>query len=299
MIASRPNASPRAVSVDTLFARLQDERTGYGNSVPEVANSNGHAATNGPHTIAEPPLIKGSADLQVAYEWLNAERARLEAYTHSQFSTIQQQHQALLAKQFRSEEALALRAQELNREMKFLASQSEALQARARELAEREAALTRHMESLARAEQEFLSIQQTGNNACEVTEAHRELLEGLRADAARLQAAEADARTDAVAFEAALKERQEAWEKKHATLVARQEAMEQRFALLEKAEAASQRRLAELDELEEQLRKEFDQQEQRLVHDRQEIDMLRNRLRTQIRKLDQGLNDEEEDAVPV
>src|SRR5262249_578757 len=161
--------------------------------------------------------------------------------------------------------------------------QSEALQGRARELAERETALTMHMENLAQAEQEFLSIQQTDNNLVEVAEAHRAVLERWRADMARLQPAPADSATDAAAFEAALKEGQEAWENKHANLVARQEEMEQRFAILEKAEAASQRRLAELDELEELLRTEFDQQEKRLSDERDEIEILRTRLRLQIR----------------
>src|SRR5262249_54183468 len=156
--------------------------------------SNGMQAPTEPEP---PPILKDPADLQLAHEWLNAERARLEAYTRSQFAIIQQQHQALLAKQFRSEEALALRAQELNREMKFLASQSEALQGRARELAEREATLTMHMEDLAAAEQEFLNIQHTDSSMVDVAEAHRALLERWRADTAQVRAARATSATDA------------------------------------------------------------------------------------------------------
>jgi chromosome segregation ATPase len=302
MTVSRPNVSPRALSVDTLFARLHDERVGYATTLPSGGGPEGQASGNGTASLAEqqpPPTLKDPADLQVAHEWLKAERARLEAYTRSQFAAIQQQHQSLLAKQFRSEEALALRAQELNREMKFLASQSEALQWRARELAEREVALSAHMEKLAGAEQEFLAIQQTGSHAGEATKAHRALLERLRADMAQLQAAGADAHKEAAAFEAALRERQEAWEKKHAAQVARQEEMEQRYTALEKAEEASQRRLTELDELEELLRTEFEQQEKRLAHERQEIDVLRTKLRVQIRKLEEGLDEAEDDAVPV
>jgi hypothetical protein len=301
MTVSGPAAPPRTQSVDALFARLHDDRAGYptvfqpGPSVDPAVNS----GIPSPVEPEPPPLLKDPADVTVAQEWLDAERARLEAYTRSQFAAIQQQHQTLLAKQFRSEEALALRAQELNREMKFLASQSEALQVRARELGEREAALTLHMEQLAGAEQEFLTTQQAGSNVAGVAEAHRVLLEQLRADTARLQAAGADARTDAVAFEAALKERQTAWEKKHAALVARLGQMEERFTALEKAEAASQRRMTELDELEEMLRSEFEQQEKRLAHERKEIEVLRTKLRTQIRKLEEGLDEAEEDAMPV
>jgi hypothetical protein len=301
MTVSGPTAPPRIYPVDALFARLHDDRAGYatafqpGPGVDPTVNS----GLPSPVEPEPPPVLKDPADVTVAQEWLQAERARLEAYTRSQFAAIQQQHQTLLAKQFRSEEALALRAQELNREMKFLASQSEALQVRARELAEREAALTMHMEKLAQAEQEFLTSQQAGSNVAEVAEAHRVLLEQLRADTARLQEAGAYARTDHAAFEAALKERQEAWEKKHASLVARLGEMEERFTALDKAEAASQRRVSEVDELEEQLRSEFEQQEKRLAADRQEIEVLRAKLRQQIRKLDEGLDEAEEDAVPV
>ena len=301
MTVSGPTAPPRTYPVDALFARLHDDRAGYATvfqsdpSVDPTVNS----GIPSPAEPEPPPILKDPADVNTAQEWLQAERARLEAYTRSQFAAIQQQHQALLAKQFRSEEALALRAQELNREMKFLASQSEALQVRARELAEREAALTLHMEKLAQAEQEFLTSQRGGGNLGKLAEAHRVLLEQLRADTKRLQEAGADARTNAAAFEAALKERQEAWERKHATLVARLGEMEERFAALEKAEAASQRRMAELDELEELLRSEFEQQEKRLADDRQEIEVLRVKLRQQIRKLEEGLDEAEEDAVPV
>jgi hypothetical protein len=265
--------------------------------MPQTAGADGRNGVHAPGEPEPPPLVKDPADLQAAQDWLNAERARLEAYTHSQFAAIQEQHQALLAKQFRNEEALALRAQELNREMKFLASQSEALQGRARELAEREAALTLHLENLAQAEQEFLSIQQTGNNIVEVAGAHHALLDRFQADTARFRATGAGG--DAAAFEAALKDRQEAWEQKHASLVARQEAMEQRYALLDKAEAASQRRLAELEELEEVLRTEFQRQEEQLAQEREEIEVLRNKLRMQIRKLEEGLDEDEEDVVPV
>ena len=115
----------------------------------------------------------------------------------------------------------------------------------------------------------------------------------------RLQAAGANARNETAAFEASLKERQGAWENKHAALVARQEEMEQRYTALEKAEQALQRRLTELNELEEALRAEFEQQEQRAAQERQEIDVLRTKLRLQIRKLEEGLDEAEEDAVPV
>src|SRR5262249_52743631 len=133
MMVTASTPSQRALTVDELFARLHDDRAGTalpsagGLETPPVQN--GTPAYPGPQP---PPKLESPADLQAAHEWLQTERQRLEAYTRNQFAAIQQQHQALLAKQFRSEEALALRAQELNREMKFLASQAEALQSRAR-----------------------------------------------------------------------------------------------------------------------------------------------------------------------
>src|SRR5262249_27450192 len=154
------NPFPRhAQSVDLLFAHL-DGATRQVSSSPSftMAGPLGGSARlqqlerpiEGPgEPFQPPPLLETSADLKVAYEWLQAERQRLEVYTRSQFETIQQQHQALLAKHFRGEETLALRSQELNREMQFLGSQAEALQKRARELAEREAALTAQMQKLA------------------------------------------------------------------------------------------------------------------------------------------------------
>ncbi len=280
-------------TVDALFARLHYDRAN--STPPQHAGSEGQSISSEP--VAElqpPPPLEDPADLQVAYEWLKTERARLEAYTRSQFAALQQQHQSLLAKQFRGEEALALRAQELNREMKFLAAQSEALQSRARELAEREAALTVQMERLTSVEQELLN-----SDMQQEPEAHRALVERLRAETAQLRAAAVDTGSNAAAFEASLKERQQAWEQKHATLVARQVEIEQRFAALEKAEQVSQRRLAELDEVEQLLRKEFEQQEKRLALERQEIDVLRVKLRTQIRKVEEGVDQMEEDAVPV
>lgn len=291
---SPPNVQQPSLSVDALFARLHYDRS---NGTPPPQAGPSEQAGDGMPAHAElqpPPPLENSADLQAAHEWLQTERARLEAYTRSQFAALQQQHQSLVAKQFRSEESLALRAQELNREMKFLASQSENLQSRAHELGQRETALTVQMERLASVEQELLN-----NNLQEDPEAHRALLEGLRADTAQLQEAGAGARMDAAAFEAALKERQQAWEQEHGTLIARQAEMDHRFTALEKSEQASQRYLAELDEVELLLRKEFEQQEKRLAQERQEIDILRVRLRTQIRKLEQGVDELEDDAVPV
>jgi hypothetical protein len=207
-----------------------------------------------------PPEIKDAAGINAAQVWLKAERARLEAYTRNQFDVIRQQHQTLLAKHFHSEETLTLRCQEVNREMQFVASQSEALQKKAQELALRERILASQMERLSKAQQELLTIQQTSEDVRRDTEAQREVLEQLRAETSQLQQVESAARLEFVAFDTELRERKRAWEMKQTEITARQAQMEQRYQALEKAEAAAQRRLAELDELEERLYEEIGEQ---------------------------------------
>src|SRR5262249_37344815 len=156
-----------------------------------------------------------------ANEWLQAERARLEEYTRGQFALLRQQHEAGMAKHFRGEEALALRSQELNREMKFLASQSEALQHRARELGKWEAALSQQMDKLHQAQSELLRIKETSENIQRDTEDQRAFLQELQAETGQRQAAETAARAEFESLEATLKERQQAWEKKQEEITAR------------------------------------------------------------------------------
>ena len=156
------------------------------------------------------------------------------------------------------------------------------------------------MEKLALAEQEFLTSQQAGSNVTEVAEAHRLLLEQLRADAARLQAAGADARTDAAALEAALKgaSRSLGEEARHLRSRAsrRWKSVSRAWKRRKPLRSGAWLRSIELEEL---LRSEFEQQEKKLADDRKEIDVLRAKLRVQIRKLEEGLDEAEEDAIPV
>src|SRR5438105_4893429 len=261
MAASDGGNADRALSIDWLFAQLPGQDAGYRTPMPLPGA--GAAPAGGPLVEAPggapgpamvwpqaPPALEDPSDLESAYEWLRAEKQRLEEYTRSQFATIQEQHQALLNKHFHSEQALAVRCQELNREMKFLAGQTETLQRRARELAEREAALSAQMERLAHAQEELLTLEQTSENIRQDTEKQRSLLEQLRAQTAELQTSDLASRREFDNFEVALKERQRAWEDKQAEISARQAEMEERYAALEKAEEAAKRRLAELDELE-------------------------------------------------
>jgi len=293
MAASNGRNADQALSIDWLFAQLPGQDAGYRTPTPLPDGDQSSAGTSpelpGGAAVPSmewpqpPPALEDPSDLQAAHEWLRVEKHRLEQYTRSQFATIQQQHQTLLDKHFRSEQSLALRCQELNREMKFLASQTEMLQRRARELAERETALTAQMEQLARAQEELLTLEQTSQNVRQDTEAQRALLEQLRAQTAQLQQSDRASRCEFDNFETELKERQQAWAEKQAEMSIRQAKMEERYTALEKTEEAAKRRLAELDDLEERLQQEVQEQEQQLAQERRDMEMLRARLLSQIR----------------
>ncbi len=271
-----------ARSIDLLFAQLPGD--GSRQAPPDVE------VMSAPEEPQPPPPLTDSSSIQAAYEWLQSERKRLEEYTRSQFEIIRQQHQALMAKHFRSEEALALRGQELNREMQFLSSQAETLQKRGRELAEWEMALTAQVEKLSEAQEALLAVQQTSENIRQDTEAQYALLEELRTQTAALQKSEGNARAEFEDFETKLRDHHQAWEKKQAAITARQEEMEARYLALEKAEEAARRRWAELDELEEQLRREVETQERQLAMERRDMEMLRAKLRMQSPKRESGRN---------
>src|SRR5262249_30899052 len=173
---------------------------------------------------------------------------------------------------------------ELNRDIRFLASQAQVLQDRARQLAEREAALVEQMAKLSKAQEEYLVIQQTSKDLQKDTEARRAYLEGLLAETALLQEEEARARRKFESCEAELRERQQGWERKQSELAERQAQMEQRYLSLERAEEAVRQRMTELDELEERLRQEFDAQEQWLATERRDLQVVWSKLSPQERR---------------
>jgi DNA repair exonuclease SbcCD ATPase subunit len=288
--------APHAHSVDWLFAQLPGEGSRAAASASGIA---GLGSSQGPSALAAPPpvvwpqpppAIEDASDLQAAYQWLQNEKSRLEQYTRNQFEMIEEQHQAMLTKHFRSEQMLALRSQELNREMQFLANQTEVLQGRSRELGEREVALAEQVERLAHAQEELLSLEQTSANIRQNTKGQQYVLERLRAETTQLKAVDIEARGRFDAFEAELKERQAAWEKNQADITARQAQMEERYQALERAEQAAMRRLTELDEVENQIRGELEQQEGQLTRDRREVEQMRAQLRCQARELNSNRN---------
>jgi DNA repair exonuclease SbcCD ATPase subunit len=275
--------SPRTQCLDSLFAQMAGEslsgarspsRHVNGPRFPESFTTNERSAPALDAPTKPPPELKSPNDLSAAHQWLQNERARLEDYTRQQMARIQQQHQALLAKEYSIEEALVVRSQELNREVQFLASQAQVLQARARQLTEREAALADQMGKLSRAQEEFLVIQQTSNDMQKDTEVQHAYLEGLLAETALLQAQEASVRGKFATCEAELKERQQAWEQRQIELDERQIEIEERYVALERAEQAVQRRMAELDEMEDRLQQEVETQEKQLHRERQDLQVI-------------------------
>jgi chromosome segregation ATPase len=225
-----------------------------------------------------PPALETPEGVRAAYEWFRAEKARLDEFTRAQFAAVHTQHQALLAKHMRDQEALALRDQELNREMQYLMAQTAVLQKRARELDEWEKALGGQSARLAEAQAELLSIQQTKEFLHQDVEAQCAALTRLRDEAERLRQSETTARASFADFDAELRERRQEWENKGAELEQRRASMEQRYTDLEKAEAAARRREAELEEWEERLRQELEVQERQQTAERQELRRLRDEL---------------------
>ena len=247
----------QAPAVDCLFVQLVE---GNGAATPAPPQ-----AQWSPAGWPDPPAdLENVPELREAYEWLQAERRRLEEYTRTQFAAIQQRHQAILAQHFRNEENLALRTQELNREMTFFAAQAKIIQERAGELARREKALAEQAETL-RAQQELQGLGQnaTGPHPADGQGATETTSSGL-AEAAH-----------------ALEEHQAAWEGKQAQIADRLAQMEQRYQALEQAEETARRRMAELDELENRLTQEFEKQERQLALERRQIEAVRARLRLQ------------------
>lgn len=277
----------QAPAVDWLFAQAIGEGAETGRPAPKP---NGHAGPAGPAAGARPdpasfqpkewpdppPELADVPEYQKAYRWLQGERQRLDEYTRKQFATIQQQHQALLAQHFRNEEALALRTQELNREMAFFSAQAKIIQDRAGNLARREKALAEQVDKLRQVQRD---LPPKGVSPSAAAEAQRVILEELQAETARAQTDGVATHEDLAGVETALKERQAAWEKKQAEIGERLAQMERRYQALEKAEDAARRRLAELDELEHRLEKEFEKQERQLALERRQIETLQARLR--------------------
>jgi hypothetical protein len=240
--------APYAQCVDWLFAHMEDSAGGPPAPLPRTFAP--PRAPAPPGSTQPPPTLESPTDLRAAQDWFQAERRNLEEYTRQQFGLIEQQHYAVLTRHYQTEADIARRAQEINREMQFLAAQAEAMKERARGLAEWEAALTEQTERLARLQDEHAVGQPEGEQA---ERARLASLEALRAATSQRQLSEAAARAKFEATQALIHERQAVWEKKQAEFLARQEQLERRYRDLDKAEESLRRRSVEMDEVEERL----------------------------------------------
>ncbi len=244
--------SPYARCVEWLFAHLDDTET--------AAPIQPTPAPAGPpqrNSLPEdwpsaPPPLKNADDLRNVLEWFRAERMRLDEYTRQRLRDIQDQHYQVLAHHYQSEAEMVRREQDVNRELQFLATQTEELHARARGLVEWEEALAAQTERLA-------TLQASGAAPAEPED--RAALAALRQAVSDRRLSEAAARARFEASQALVKERQAVWEKKQAELLARQGQLERRCRELQKTEEALQRRIAEMDEVEERLLRACDRDE--------------------------------------
>ncbi|MBI3409861.1 MAG: hypothetical protein HY040_16100 [Planctomycetes bacterium] len=279
VVTSAPN--PHTNAVDYLFSQMIG-----GGDPPAIAGAG--SVMPGPLTtpreplalgeINPPPPIQSEADLQSAYQWLVAERRRLENYTRGQFQRLQAEHQTILGQSYFNEQKLIARFQEMARQEEYLSHQSRVLQRREQELAEREGALAQQMEHFCNVQNDLGQVVQTNETIRQDTDVQRQLLEALRSESAHLQKAKEEARTDLQAIEAALREHQEARAREQVDFTDRINQLEQRCRQLEETEKAAQRRLAELDELEAEMKLDFEEQERLLAHERREMEGLRKAL---------------------
>jgi hypothetical protein len=280
MAGSNGTLPLHAHSVDWIFGHLSGQRPDSARPASNFISAGfllGEPPPSAPNVPEErllqppqlPPSLEDAPEGRAACAWLQAEQKRLEEYTRAQFAIIQQHHQTLLAKNFQNEQAMALRTQQLNRDMELLATQARALQERANDLAKREAAVAAQTATLAGAQHELRDLERARDAIREEVTTHRTALQELQSLTARLELS---------LSETSLTERERVLEDKQAELSARQAQMEKRYQDLEKAEAAVTRRAAELDELEFRLEKEFEKQERQLALERREIETLRVRL---------------------
>lgn len=200
--------------------------------------------------LAAPPQPPANAESGPEYDWLVEERKRLEAYTQHQLHLIKQQREEFLRSSAQVEEAFARKGQEVNRQLKQLQAQTELQSRREHALAEREAFLATHQQTLIAAEEKQSALQQSSRELQEWIIVQETALDQLRVETMPL-----------------------------AELNARQIHLENRFRALEEAEAALEQRLQEVDDLETQLRSELEEQERELTHKHREVERLREQVR--------------------
>jgi chromosome segregation ATPase len=272
-----------------------DEFTLAANPFPNVALPRDRMA----HAEAPPPpAVFQQPELRTEYEWLQEERRRLEASTRTQFAMLRKTHEASLASHYENAQKVTLHCQEVNRQMRLLASHREALQAREEQLTERETAVSTREAQLAEAQKQLAELAQNREQIKHELEAFRQALEPLRAEKSRLEEevhttrSRVDDEIQAALGELAVHEeevakRKRAWEDEQAKLATGRKHMEQRYLALEKAEETLERRTRELDELEARVRREFSEREEELAKQQEQAQALGTTLQEHVAVLEQ------------
>jgi DNA repair exonuclease SbcCD ATPase subunit len=244
MVVPRDSRLPQNEILDALFARVQKTlcATAPGPLPPGPAVSV-------PGSGEEGSLRPGEGS-QVEEDWLREEKESLAMFTRRQFQALRErqaqidsQRQELVSRQNELNEMCLLRQQDLNRQIKVLATRTASLEERERDLEDNEKKLTIEQQRLERARQDLNSCRREA--AVEASE-----LEDLKAEAERLLAEEHESRKQHVGEETALREGRH-------LLQAEQE----RFAERVKA---------------------FEQVEEQLSHDREEVDRLKSLLQREV-----------------
>jgi chromosome segregation ATPase len=265
-MTSRTSDSSPTQTIDWLFSHLSD-----GRAAPPPPPAPLPSANPVPEGIQPPPPLETAADVQAVHAWLQRERARLDAYTRAQLNRLQQENQAVVSQHYLNEQALILRSQELSRKEELLVQQSHSLQQQARELSDREQALTGQLSQWWRGQEELAAIQEVSATVRGDLDSQRALLQTVQAETAALLKARQSAEADLQTLEMALREQRDARVREEALLAARRSQLEQRLADVDRAEQAVQRRVGELDELEARLQQELEAQEKHLARERREL----------------------------
>jgi chromosome segregation protein len=221
--------------LDSLIHRAQRVRSsGSAHGLPPAAGAASAASPAEAESIPCPG--EGS---QVEEEWLREERLSLTEFTRRQFQAIREQQahleaqrQDLLRRQNDFNETCLLKQQELNRQVKVLAAQGAALDAREKDLTESEKKLAVEEQRIGRTRKDLLQFRQ------EMADQEKELAE-KKAEAEHLLKAAEGLDQKHADESAALREQRQ-------TLQAERERFEQRQRAVELAEAALTRERAEV-----------------------------------------------------
>lgn len=208
-----------------------------------------------------PPNGAKTASPHAEEQWVREERQRLEAYMSKHFTLLQQQREEFSKWRTQVEAALVGREQELNRQQRLLAAQTESFQQQTAGLAERELAVARQVEEVSSAGSEIL----------QQVEAEKQRLEQIHQEVEQ-------ARQKLSELKSRFAEEKQAMEAERAGWVQQGSKRKEFQDSLTRTETALRRRVSETLNLEAQIYHELERQEQRLAVERRQIEQTRHDL---------------------